>query len=238
MDPISLGVMTAVSIGSSVVGGAISAYGAVKKGEAEADRAREQAFATAEAKGAEAASSDYLAAVARNNAIIARQNKEYELSTSKILAGFEREAGRAGASEKLREAGITQGKQRAAFAASGVDVNRGTPEEVQESTLAMGELDAATILANAERKAWGYDIEGGRRAFGFESQAQQFESEAGFRGLQSQFARKAGGTAIGAGERAAEGFESAATISALGSVIGGASSVSDKWLSYKNKGIV
>lgn len=53
------------------------------------------------------------------------------------------------------------GSQRAAFAASGVDVNSGDAAQVQVDTAQMGELDALTIRANAAREAWGYKVQAG-----------------------------------------------------------------------------
>lgn len=48
------------------------------------------------------------------------------------------------------------GAQRAAWAASGADVNSGNAVDVQSDTASMGELDALTIKYNAAREAWGY----------------------------------------------------------------------------------
>lgn len=48
------------------------------------------------------------------------------------------------------------GTQRAALAASGVDVNDGSALDIQADTAAMGEMDALTIRLNAAREAWGY----------------------------------------------------------------------------------
>ncbi len=44
------------------------------------------------------------------------------------------------------------GAQRAGYGASGVDVNEGTPLEVQADTERIGELDALTIQANTSRR--------------------------------------------------------------------------------------
>jgi len=48
------------------------------------------------------------------------------------------------------------GGQRAAWAASGADVNSGNAVDVVADTAALGELDALTIEFNAAREAWGY----------------------------------------------------------------------------------
>jgi hypothetical protein len=50
----------------------------------------------------------------------------------------------------------TIGAQRAFFASQGVDVNEGSPADVQANTAYLGELDALTIRNNAAREAWGY----------------------------------------------------------------------------------
>lgn len=51
------------------------------------------------------------------------------------------------------------GSQRAAFAASNVDVGFGSALDVQADAAYLGELDALTIRNNAAREAWGFKIE-------------------------------------------------------------------------------
>jgi hypothetical protein len=51
------------------------------------------------------------------------------------------------------------GAQRAAYAASGVDVSSGTPAAVEADTQALSELDALTIKNNAALEAWGYRVQ-------------------------------------------------------------------------------
>lgn len=50
------------------------------------------------------------------------------------------------------------GQQRAAFAASGVDISDldATPQNVIDDTYELSELDAINIRKNAAREAWGY----------------------------------------------------------------------------------
>lgn len=48
------------------------------------------------------------------------------------------------------------GKEHAAYAASGIDANAGSTQDVYAGTRAMSELDAQTIRNNAAREAWGY----------------------------------------------------------------------------------
>lgn len=58
------------------------------------------------------------------------------------------------------------GKQRAALAASGVDIGTGSAQDIQKETQVMSELDALTIKTNAAREV-----------FGFKTQASQFAAE-------------------------------------------------------------
>lgn len=51
------------------------------------------------------------------------------------------------------------GSQRAAFAAQGIDINSGSPLDVQADTAALGAEDEQTIKNNAWREAWGYKVQ-------------------------------------------------------------------------------
>lgn len=51
------------------------------------------------------------------------------------------------------------GRQRAGYAAQGVDVGVGSPVDVAGDTAYLGELDALTARNNAMREAWGYRVE-------------------------------------------------------------------------------
>ena len=51
------------------------------------------------------------------------------------------------------------GSQRAGFAGQGVDVNSGSAREVQQDAARLGELDALQIRANAQREAWGFNMD-------------------------------------------------------------------------------
>jgi hypothetical protein len=105
--------------------------------------------------------------------------------------------------------GALIGTQKAKQGASGVDVNMGSPAAVRESTAELGRFDELTILSNAMQKA-----------HAFRTQAMNFEAEAGLHSQRASYARTAG---------MIEGFSS---------LIGGASSVSDKWLHYQRVGVL
>lgn len=98
--------------------------------------------------------------------------------------------------------------ERAETAASGIDPNTGSATRIQGSTAALGALDAQTIANNAARTAWGY-----------QNQGADFGAQASL--LQSQSSSAAASGALGA----------------FSSIIGGASSVSNKWLTYQSQGV-
>lgn len=59
---------------------------------------------------------------------------------------------------RLRVAQV-KGEQRAALAANGVDLGEGSATDVLASTDMLGDRDAATIMDNALRTAWGYQVQ-------------------------------------------------------------------------------
>ena len=58
---------------------------------------------------------------------------------------------------RMKVAGI-KGEQRANLAASNVNLQAGSPLTILEDTAQMGELDALSIRANAEREAYGHRV--------------------------------------------------------------------------------
>lgn len=97
----------------------------------------------------------YQAAIAKNNQTIAIQNAARAEQAGMVQAEAQ---GRKGAA---REAGIKVGQ-----AASGLDVNKGTPVDVQAGQRETDQLDTETVLSNAELHAYGY-----------RTQAMNFEAE-------------------------------------------------------------
>lgn len=87
----------------------------------------------------------YEAQIARNNAIVAEQNADYA-----IKAGMTR------AQAKGLEGAATTGRIRAAVAARGIDVNKGTAADVQESARELAQLDTETTLHHGYLEAYGY----------------------------------------------------------------------------------
>lgn len=166
------------SMAAGAAGGIIGGIGARKQADAQAQ------------------SANYQAAVARNNQIIAERYGEYAISK-----------GRGQAELSQYRTAQAVGTAKATQAASGVDVNSGTPVAVRQSIKDIGELDAATIVNNSLNEAYGYKVKAA--GFGAESQLST---------MKAKFAEDAGDYAVAS------------------SLLGGATSVSDKWAGYKLKG--
>jgi hypothetical protein len=100
-----------------------------------------------------------------------------------------RDAVRRGAYDELklrRQTSILQGQQRAMAAASGIEVDTGSPLAIQEASRKEGDQDAAVIRYNAAREAWGYGV-----------QATNYRNAAAAAGAEGKNAMTAG--LIGAG---------------------------------------
>lgn len=102
------------------------------------------------------ASAKYNAQVQENNAKVLRDNA--------ALAGAE---GSANSERQQMKTRATVGGFKAAQAANGIDVNSKSAVDVRSSAAELGQLDAITIRSNAARKAYGYETE----AVNSESQA-------------------------------------------------------------------
>jgi hypothetical protein len=100
---------------------------------------------------ANAAAANYNAQVAKNASIFAQQQGVVE------------------AEKQQREAAMVIGKDRAAAAASGIDVNSGSPLDIQADNYVTGKLNEATALNNASRNAWGYATQS--NLYGMEAQS-------------------------------------------------------------------
>ena len=126
-DPLTL---TAISVGSTLIGGGVSAFGAASKGAADK------------------AMFGYQAGVAELNAKIAKQNADYT-----------REAGGTVAYQSGLKTGQVVGQQKVAQSASGIDVNTGSSATVRADTTKLGQLDQQTIRENYAKKAYGFEVE-------------------------------------------------------------------------------
>lgn len=166
------------ALGLGAAGAGISAFGAIEGGQATAKAA------------------NYSAAVSRNNAVIANQNADYS-----IASGLEK------ADTASRKNAAIGGRIKATQAANGIDVNSGSAVDVQAGQRETGELDASTVLNNAELTAYGYR----NQASSYTAQSQLQTAEA---------------------EQAPIG----ADLKAAGGLLSSASGLGTKWASLGNPG--
>lgn len=190
---------TAISVGSGLAGAASSLMGGLA-GKAGADT---QAQAALMAARAQAAAARYKAQVARNNKIIADQ-----------LATQAEQAGAVAATNKGLEGAAKLGALKAGQAASGLDVNKGSNVDVQESVRKAEKLDTETVFHNALLTAYGYTVQG-----------TNFEAEARLDEMAAANAEAAGPMAAAAASASGE----ADLLRAGGSILSNASSLPFKF---------
>jgi len=144
---------------------------------------------------AASANANYQSQVARNAEQVANQN-----------ATFARQKGEIAAQNQQRQTALLLGKQRAALASQGSDINSGSATDIYGDTARTGALDTLTIRNNAAREE-----------FNFKAQA------AGAGGMAGM------ADATGANARGGLPFGVGATL------LGGASSIGEKFANYSNK---
>lgn len=159
--------LTAATAGTAsgiigAVGTGLSALGSITSGQAASKSAK------------------YNAAVAANNAQTAQNNA--------TLAGQE---GAANANIEQQKTRANVGEIKAAQAANGVNVNKGSAVDVQSSAAELGELNAINIRSNAARSAYGYQTQAAsdKAQSELDKQEASFDSTAGL--------EKAGTTLLG-----------------------------------------
>jgi hypothetical protein len=157
-----------LALAAPLVSGVIGAVGAVASGMAQKNAA------------------EYQAQVARNNAIAAENMRKYEI-----------QKGLLDAEEQDRQNADLKGKQQAAMAASGFDMNEGTMREIGVSQTILGRTDSLRRAHAGELAGW--KLQG--QANNFRAEAQLAESKgknamlAGFIGAGSSLIGGAGGFA-------------------------------------------
>ena len=90
----------------------------------------------------------YQGAVANNNAQVEQQNAEYA-----------RESGSEQATVASLKSAAEGAKVKTSLAANNVDVNSGSAVDVEASEREAGDLDAETVLSNANLQAYGYTVQ-------------------------------------------------------------------------------
>ena len=120
-----------ITMGALTLGsGAVSAAGAIEQGNAEA------------------ASANY-------NATLAGFNSQQSLRNAALAT----EQGNAQAAMKGRQTRADFGAEKARAGGAGLDVNTGSPVDVQTSTAELGHLDASTLRSNAAKEAYGFQVQ-------------------------------------------------------------------------------
>ena len=122
----------------------------------------------------------------------AQQAAEYQAQAARNMAKFTVGAGQVEEQAQRMKTNALIGQQRAAAAASGVEVNTGSPMDIQVSTQVLGELDAQTIRSNTRARAQAYQDQA--VLHGMEADAAQTEGWLGafgsILGGASSFAKK------------------------------------------------
>lgn len=145
---------------------------------------------------AEKASALYNAKAALQNAQMAKTN-----------AGLASEAGATQANMSEQRTRATVGAIKANQAASGVDVNSGSAVDVRSSAAELGELDALTVRSNATKEAYGY-----------QTQAHNFETQSGLDKFEAANDATAG------------------MINASSTFLGGAGNAANEYVNYRMAG--
>lgn len=115
------------------------------------------------------------------NAQVSQRNSEVAIQNARLAS----EAGTAEvASQELKNRALS-GEMAANQGASGVDVGSGSFKAVNESERQLGQLDAMTIRSNATKEAYGY-----------ETQAQNFQAQSSLDTAESKNASTAGKYAV------------------------------------------
>lgn len=140
-----MGFLAAAAPILGAVGAGVSAIGSIAGGESQAAEAR------------------YQAQVAQNNQLIAEQNANY------ATAAGQQQVYNVGLQQRAKAGEITTGA-----AASGLDVNTGSPAQLRVSQAELGEQAEETTAQNAALTAYGYRTQ----ATSYGAQAQLLQAEA------------------------------------------------------------
>ena len=175
-DPVTLSAVAIGSMGMKIAGGLVSAAGQIYSGKAAAQMAQ------------------YQAGVDEYNRQVKLQDAEYQYQVGDV------EAQQAGMKQRF-----VIGQTRAAQAASGLDITRGTSTNVIKAELDVGAQQQGIIRANAARRAYGDQIE-----------AQKYQMQEGLHMME------------------AENAITSSHYNALASILGGASSTASDYMKYSD----
>jgi hypothetical protein len=137
---------------------------------------------------------------AKYNAAVATQNAEVQTRNAQMVM----QAGQAQVAQQGMKNAAKMGGIIANQAASGLDVNTGSPLDVRSSAAELGQLDALTVRSNAVKEAYGHEVA-----------AVNSTAQAGLDTMQSKAASQAG------------------TIGAVGTFLGAAGSAASSWAKWQ-----
>jgi hypothetical protein len=224
---VSAGVMGAVSLGSTLLGGVSKMAGAATNAEAQRIGIQGQMLQTmAQAFGfkAQAQQSKYQSNISKYQAGVADVNKEI----AKANANYSRDVGEVEAQQAGMKAHAELGEMIAQQGASGLKVDSGSSTKVRESMVEIGQYTQSVIRSSAAKKAYGYEVE----AMQYGAQADVYRYTAEQHDAQAENAMTAAGIteqSYGLQDKAMANVGKAEGINIMGSLVGTAGSVATKW---------
>lgn len=231
-DPASMAIM---GMGASALGGVVGAAGAATNSAAQQLNIQGQIIQTmGQAFGfqVQAQQYGYQANIATYQAAVADMNKQIATSN----ANYARDTGEVEAQQSGMKSRYDLGVMIANQASSGVSVSGGSATRVRESMIDIGYHDQATIRSSAAMTAYGYDVE----AVQYGAQADVQRYTATMNQAQAADAIQAAGIteqALPLEEKAIGLAQTSGAINEISSLVGGAGSVSSKWMQASNAGI-
>jgi len=227
--------MGAVSLGSSILGGVSKVGSSIVNAEAQKIGIQGQMLQTmGQAFGfkAQAQQSRYTANINKYQANVADLNKEI----SKANANYSRDLGEVEASQAGMKAHADLGEMIAHQGSSGIAVSSGSSAKVRESMVEIGKYTQDVIRGSAAKKAYGYEVE----AVQYGAQADVYRYTAEQNEAQAENAMTAAGItekSLDLQKSSMGLVDTAKTVNIMGSLVGTAGSVADKWTEGAFKGL-
>lgn len=224
---VSAAVMGGISLGSSLLGGITKAAGASVNADAQKIgiqgqmlQTMAQAFgfqAQAQQSQYEANKSNYLAGVADINKEISKANAQYTRDSTETEVSD--------AALKMRS---DMGEMVAQQGASGIKVNTGSSARVLDSMTAINQHTEDLMRASGAKKAYGYEVEAvqyGAQADIYRYTAEQQEAQRDNALTAADMTK----SSLGLQQQAMANVDTAKNINIMGSLVGTAGSVANKW---------
>lgn len=230
------GTMALVGMGSNVAGNLLGIGKASSQASAQKLQIQGQlmkAFGDAFGMEVQAEQYTYEANKNRYQAAVADMNKEI----SEGNAHYSLEEGEVEAQEAGMKSRAELGEMIASQGASGLDVNVGSATKVRESMIDIGGYQQQIIRSSAAKKAYGYDVEAmqyGAQADIYRYTATENEAQAAESLKGAAFTRSTASSAAASGMALADKAEG---MNIMGSLVGAAGSVADKWTSATSSGL-